>query len=285
MVCTAKNRIPQGRLAHAKCGQCGKLIYPDIAAKNRSGTAASSRAKSTSRAASNTYRQQPRKSKFKRYLFFGVVGVIALFTYLSNDDPGSSKTAKSDRNWWEDGSEAVDEIDNSAADDGDNWGLQDPVVTGEPESPVFLPDEEIFGPANENANLPPPVPIKSGLVWNKTGRKTEAPFQIVTRGDHNYFVKLVDSFTGLDAVAVYVPGGRTLDVEVPLGTYEMRYAAGNSWRGEKHYFGAGNLTSYSKTDETFYFKIDGNQISGYTIELFIQSDGNLHTENIDASQF
>ena len=74
-----------------------------------------------------------------------------------------------------------------------------------------------------------------------------------------------------------------MEVEVPLGTYEVRYASGESWYGYEYLFGPG--TSYSKADKTFTFKVVGNQISGFTITLYKVSHGNLHTSTISPTEF
>jgi len=58
---------------------------------------------------------------------------------------------------------------------------------------------------------------------------------------------------------------------------------GKTWYGEIHRFGPS--TGYSETDEKFNFEITGDHVSGYTVELFLQRDGNLHTNQISADQF
>ena len=133
--------------------------------------------------------------------------------------------------------------------------------------------------------LPPAVAIRPGLVWNLTGRRAEAPLEIVTSPGANYFVKLVDRHTGRDALAAYVVGGRPLTLDVPLGSYHLRYAAGETWRGEPHYFGPGNLTRFSEASTRLDFEVQGHYVSGYTVELVLQAGGNMPTRNIDRGAF
>ncbi len=120
-------------------------------------------------------------------------------------------------------------------------------------------------------------------MFNRTGRSPVAPLQIVTKPGLDYYVKLVDLRTGLDAVGVYVSGGRATEVEVPLGSYEMRYAAGQTWYGLATLFGS--KTVYAKADSRFDFRMENGGYSGYTVELILQTNGNLRTSTIRAEQF
>ena len=74
-----------------------------------------------------------------------------------------------------------------------------------------------------------------------------------------------------------------MKVKVPFGTYEVRYASGDTWYGYEYLFGP--ETSYSKADKAFTFEFDGNQISGYTITLYKVTNGNLSTKKIRPNEF
>ncbi len=63
----------------------------------------------------------------------------------------------------------------------------------------------------------------------------------------------------------------------------MRYATGKTWYGTKHLFGP--ETAYAKADEPFDFTFNGYQYSGYTVELILQTGGNLRTSSISAANF
>ena len=82
---------------------------------------------------------------------------------------------------------------------------------------------------------------------------------------------------------VFVRGGSTVEVEVPLGTYRLKYAAGQNWYGLPHLFGP--ETSYSKADTPFRFYIEGQRISGYTVTLYSVRDGNLRTSPLNPGDF
>jgi hypothetical protein len=110
-----------------------------------------------------------------------------------------------------------------------------------------------------------------------------APFSIHTAPEVNYYIKLVDVETGKTVVTIFVWGGQSVKTQVPLGTYELRYATGRDWYGEEKIFGA--ETSCVQADKRMTFYINGSQIMGHTVSLIKRIDGNLHTHNINPSQF
>lgn len=127
-----------------------------------------------------------------------------------------------------------------------------------------------------------PLPL-NGEIQAFTTRQAIAPFEIKSSYGGHYLVKLVDSYTKNPIMTVFVHGGMTANVDVPLGTYEVRYASGELWYGYEHLFGPD--TAYSKADQSFYFRNDGSQVSGYTITLYKVRNGNLQTSKIRKEQF
>jgi len=126
--------------------------------------------------------------------------------------------------------------------------------------------------------LPP-----SGFTRRHNGVEGIAPLEIQTSGGSNYLVKLEEVSTHRNVLDVFIRGGDYVNVTVPLGGYRIKYAAGSTWYGYKHYFG--QSTSYSQADKIFQFRRDGNRISGYTITLYQVANGNLNTSRIDATEF
>lgn len=123
---------------------------------------------------------------------------------------------------------------------------------------------------------------RSGLYSYYGSSRRIAPLQIKTSAGCNYFVKAVPR--GKDApVCIFVRGGTTVEVDVPLGDYTIKYACGDEWYGEDLLFGS--KTSYSKADSTFSFRRTYDGVSGYTLTLYKVQYGNLHTSKIDASSF
>ena len=71
--------------------------------------------------------------------------------------------------------------------------------------------------------------------------------------------------------------------KAPLGLYRLRYASGNRWQGETELFGPD--TVYSEAEKTFEFRRTGDQAEGYSVRLIFQTDGNLATKLLSATQF
>lgn len=138
-----------------------------------------------------------------------------------------------------------------------------------PQPPLFFEPE---------LPLPP-----NGEINIYTDGEGVAPFEIKSSYGNSYLVKLVNASTDQPVLTVFVRGGNTVNLDVPIGTYIVKYAAGEKWYGYTYFFGP--TTSYSKADETFTFRYNGNQISGYTITLYKVQNGNLHTETISPNEF
>ena len=89
--------------------------------------------------------------------------------------------------------------------------------------------------------------------------------------------------TEAPVLTVFVRGGQSVNVKVPLGQMKMRYAVGSEWYGERYLFGP--ETSYAEADSEFEFKVEGDQITGYTVELFLQRNGNLRERELRPDQW
>ena len=132
----------------------------------------------------------------------------------------------------------------------------------------------------------PPVDISPGVV-TRPAKKGVAPLTIKTNAGSDYFVKLVIPNTTKEIMTLYIHGGQPMVIKVPLGSYELKYAAGQVWYGPKYKFGP--TTTYAKADEVFPFTstptADGITYSGWTVELILQSNGNLKTKTISEAEF
>jgi len=146
----------------------------------------------------------------------------------------------------------------------------------------YVPDRSVSEAAAFDT---PAVPFPSnGTQFVYLQRDAVAPLEILTRStDGNYFIKLVTLNTKRTVAVMYVHGGQRAELLVPLGTYELRYAYGKTWYGPDHLFGP--ATRYAKAEEEFEFTLKGNHYNGYTVELYLQVDGNLHTTPISPEDF
>jgi hypothetical protein len=111
-----------------------------------------------------------------------------------------------------------------------------------------------------------------------------APLRIVTAADSpHYFIKVVDWERGTPVLTVFVRSGQTVNVKVPLGSYRLKYAGGTEWYGQKYLFGP--ATAYARAQDRFNFTLEGDQVSGFTVELIKQIGGNLRTAEIRPEDF
>jgi hypothetical protein len=139
------------------------------------------------------------------------------------------------------------------------------------------------GAFNEPA-LPLPATGWVRALWRSNPETLLAPLKIVTAaGGPNYYVKIVDWKTHAATLVFFVRSGDTTTVRIPLGVYELRYAAGESWYGEEYLFGP--ETAYAKADESFDYRAHGEEVSGFSVELIKQINGNLSESRIRASDF
>lgn len=147
---------------------------------------------------------------------------------------------------------------------------------------------QITETGNVNAGLtvkeltPQPIP-ETGYTDNSNFEGV-APLEIKTpsTGNH-YFVKIEDAYTKKNIVSYFIRSGDVLNVDLPLGTYNIKYASGQEWYGTKHLFGP--KTAYAKAEQSFNFRSDGYQYNGYTVKLIEQINGNLKTSSIDQNEF
>jgi hypothetical protein len=139
--------------------------------------------------------------------------------------------------------------------------------------------------AAERHWLPPEQPLPyNGQIQRYHLGESVAPFKVVTRNEgHHYFVKMSDWFTDRPVLTVFVRAGNTVEFDMPIGSYRMKYATGKTWYGENYLFG--DQTCYNKADEQFDFSVVGNQATGYTVELYLQPHGNLHVSRITPSDW
>ena len=164
-------------------------------------------------------------------------------------------------------SPSLPRLSNSGAD-ANSSGVH--ATPGQLEQPVF-DEPEVKHP-------------KNGHFQIFTGEDGIAPFSVKTPpGDYYYYVLLNNASTGKTAVSLFVHPGKTVNIDVPLGDYEMYYALGETWYGTTHLFGPDTVRS--KADDIFSFHILGDNINGNSIELISRFGGNLSTSPADADAF
>lgn len=127
-----------------------------------------------------------------------------------------------------------------------------------------------------------PIPL-NGETQSFSGKGALAPFRIKAPSGSNFVVKLEDASTGKMVLTIFVRGGDTTLVHVPLGTYIVKYAFGETWYGDKELFGP--MTKYSKAERTLVFQKEGDQFTGYFLTLSTPAKGNLKASGIKPDEF
>jgi hypothetical protein len=126
---------------------------------------------------------------------------------------------------------------------------------------------------------------RQGVVQIYSRKSRIAPFRVDTPAGDNYFIKLVEvSDKKTPVLTFFIYGGGTFQMDVPLGTYIMRYAIGKDWYGEQLLFGP-CTTSFYEADAELAFTREGNTAKGHRITLEKQVGGNLETMDVDEEQF
>lgn len=141
-------------------------------------------------------------------------------------------------------------------------------------SPSPTPEEVQF-PANGT------ITLSSGRIVDQDD---SAPFEIKTdSSDRYYYVVLQNTSRSCDKCYIYVHGGKTIEVNVPLGSYKMYYACGDHWYGRELRFlnSGGDYVA----DDIFNFRADNYYSYGFTVTLYAVRGGNLDMEPVDASDF
>lgn len=191
---------------------------------------------------------------------------------------------------------------------GDANKSQSPRVTAErsetspAQSPAQIPDKsakEIAQALNKKSSRsdnsltsqiqrdlaakPEPLPLPAnGRRFMYARAERIAPLRVVTRESSNhFFVKLEDWDSGVPIMGIFIRGGQSIETKVPLGRFRLKYATGTQWFGDANEDLFGPDTGTFQADKSFDFYETGNQISGYTVELFLHPHGNLRTSHIN----
>jgi hypothetical protein len=160
---------------------------------------------------------------------------------------------------------------------------------GKPSATTVVTAEAINTPVTAQPSFPPastmkPFPVPdSGEVLYHDQQDRVAPFTIETSGSGYYVVKLKDHISGVDVLCVFIHAGDIVDVDVPLGDFDLFYASGDVWYGLKRLFG--DATVCSKSTSLFDFSEIGGYVSGWTVTLYPVYNGNMQTISIDIDEF
>jgi hypothetical protein len=143
--------------------------------------------------------------------------------------------------------------------------------------------------AADVSQLKPVSPPPTSTIARGRRRNAIAPLAIETESGTNYLIKLVKAGNKKDFILIFVKGGETYSTKVPLGTYNIREAAGLSWYGLKDFFGPSTqffrMRNKNGRQANFSFNRQGNMYHGMKISLKKVAEGNMEEEAISRDEF
>ena len=154
-----------------------------------------------------------------------------------------------------------------------NYGIDNPKVI-----------KYLLGLYKFNKYHPKPLSLPRNGILRKNYEKGIAPLKIKTKHkNQHHYIKLSDQSNDQEILNAFIRGGTSLTIDVPLGSYKIKAAVGSIWYGNNFLFGP--ETAYSAPEKIFEFKVIGDQVSGYSLEFYLQPHGNLKTKNISPFDF
>lgn len=96
---------------------------------------------------------------------------------------------------------------------------------------------------------------------------------IRTDAGANYFLVLRNRQTGVKAATIFIQGGNTFSGGMALGEYDLAYTSGDTWYGNRLFFGP--ESGVSKADSTMRFYAASGGLSGVELTLYGVIGGNM----------
>lgn len=181
-----------------------------------------------------------------------------------------------------------DWLDIYSTSDLENWILEQPdeLRTQIQELPLDKPNTvvQVLRRYKFERFRPLPIPSPQTGIIRKNFSDAAGHLKIRTRSESkNYYIKLIDLTQNQEILSAFIRSGSTLSIHLPLGIYELRYAAGHNWYGSEYLFGTS--TSYAKLPKLITFAEKEGWVGGSTIELIPSQYGKLTTEIISEYDF
>lgn len=144
--------------------------------------------------------------------------------------------------------------------------------------PTFTSDQ--LRPITPQEPLPTPLPTPATGTFDTSTSRTRTAISVKTSpGTTHTLVKIVGPG---DKVATmgFIRAGDTHKFELPFGIYRIKTASGTTWYGLDEKFG--DDTIYNLAQSTFPLREEGEY---WTVELILQTSGNLTQRRISESEF
>ena len=120
-----------------------------------------------------------------------------------------------------------------------------------------------------NTEKPDALELPETGILQKQFHRGLAPLNINTRPEgRHFFIKLLEMPEQREALSTFIRSGDMLKLRIPLGVYTLKYAVGNVWYGTRWLFGS--KTVFNRIEKDIEFSFEGTEISGNSIELYIE---------------
>lgn len=137
--------------------------------------------------------------------------------------------------------------------------------------------------SQNKSDLKPVSTPANGKILKRPKDEMLAPLTIHTTGDKYYFFSLMKVGYSDSYMSFFGHGGKTIEVDVPIGVYKIYYATGETWYGTNDLFGP--ETSYYRCGDYFIFTKDDESYKGWVLTLYPVVDGNMDSESVSADDF
>ncbi|MBO6047101.1 MAG: hypothetical protein J6P61_05025 [Erysipelotrichaceae bacterium] len=127
------------------------------------------------------------------------------------------------------------------------------------------------------------VSIKNGTMLKSPSGSRVAPLKVEAGSSQNVYIYFKNKKTPSNSFAFYLKKGKSKTMNVPLGTYTVYYATGQTWYGKKHLFGKATVRSKLNTKLKFY--ISGNRYMGHSLKLYAVTNGNVSSSSVGEKDF
>lgn len=102
----------------------------------------------------------------------------------------------------------------------------------------------------------------------------------------NYYVKIIKPGASKPTVSFFVRGKQSATVSLEPGSYEIRYAAGDTWYGTSDYFGSkGSYGLFTGKNQSTSFSFDQGYDYSLTLNTSSGDGSTVGTKTIDQSSF
>ena len=161
-----------------------------------------------------------------------------------------------------------------------------PAATSKPTAKPTTKPTNTPKPTAKPTPKPSPTPQpkempKNGYVFYCSTTDRPSSFKVTNNSSSNYYMKFVKAGTNSSIIKFFVRANSTVEIDMPAGNLELRYAYGDTWYGESLLFG--DKTRYAKDSEYYDF-------SNYSWEITFRATSitpgeSMDVEAIDADEF